>query len=91
VDVGVSGSVADSVGERLKTLSTVAQVIVITHQPQVAGKANQQILVEKTQTIANTSVTARSLDLEERPRELARMISGNEITTNSLAAAKELM
>ena len=91
VDVGVSGSVADSVGERLKTLSTVAQVIVITHQPQVAGKANQHILVEKTQTIANTSVTARSLDLEERPRELARMISGKEITTNSLAAAKELM
>jgi len=91
VDVGVSGSVADSVGERLKTLSTVAQVIVITHQPQVAGKANQHILVEKTQTIANTSVTARSLDLEERPRELARMISGKEITANSLAAAKELM
>ena len=91
VDVGVSGSVADSVGERLKTLSMVAQVIVITHQPQVAGKANQHILVEKTQTIANTSVTARSLDLEERPRELARMISGKEITTNSLAAAKELM
>lgn len=91
VDVGVSGSVADSVGERLKTLSTVAQVIVITHQPQVAGKANQHILVEKTQTIANTSVTACSLDLEERPRELARMISGKEITTNSLAAAKELM
>jgi len=91
VDVGVSGSVADSVGERLKTLSTVAQVIVITHQPQVAGKANQHILVEKTQTIANTSVTACSLDLEERPRELARMISGKEITANSLAAAKELM
>jgi DNA repair protein RecN (Recombination protein N) len=91
VDVGVSGSVADSVGERLKTLSTVAQVIVITHQPQVAGKANQHILVEKTQTIANTSVTARSLDLEERPHELARMISGKEITANSLAAAKELM
>ena len=91
VDVGVSGSVADSVGERLNTLSTVAQVIVITHQPQVAGKANQHILVEKTQTIANTSVTARSLDLEERPHELARMISGKEITANSLAAAKELM
>ena len=91
MDVGVSGSVADSVGERLKTLSMVAQVIVITHQPQVAGKANQHILVEKTQTIVNTSVTARSLDLEERTRELARMISGKEITTNSLAAAKELM
>jgi len=91
VDVGISGSVADSVGQRLKILSTVAQVIVITHQPQVAGKANQHILVEKTQTTENTSVTAYSLDLEERARELARMISGKEITANSLAAAKELM
>lgn len=91
VDVGISGSVADSVGQRLKILSTVAQVIVITHQPQVAGKANQHILVEKTQMSVNTSVTAYSLDLEERTRELARMISGKEITANSLAAAKELM
>jgi len=91
VDVGVSGSVADSVGQRLKILSTVAQVIVITHQPQVAGKANQHILVEKTQMTANTLVTAHSLNREERSRELARMISGKEITANSLAAAKELM
>jgi DNA repair protein RecN (Recombination protein N) len=91
VDVGISGSVADAVGQRLKTLSKVAQVIVITHQPQVAGKANQHILVEKTQMTANTLVTAHSLNREERPRELARMISGKEITANSLAAAKELM
>ena len=91
VDVGISGSVADAVGQRLKTLSKVAQVIVITHQPQVAGKANQHILVEKTQMTANTLVTAHSLNREERSRELARMISGKEITANSLAAAKELM
>ncbi len=91
VDVGISGSVADSVGQRLKVLSSVAQVIVITHQPQVAGKAEQHILVQKTQTNTNTSVIAHHLNLEERSCELARMISGKEITTNSLAAAKELM
>ena len=91
VDIGISGSVADSVGQRLKILSTVAQVIVITHQPQVAGKAEHHILVKKTQTSARTSVIAHHLDFEERSCELARMISGKEITTNSLAAAKELM
>ncbi len=91
VDVGISGSVADVVGQRLKVLSGVAQVIVITHQPQVAGKAEQHILVKKTQTNTNTTIVAEYLDFEERSRELARMISGKEITINSVAAAKELM
>ncbi len=91
VDVGISGSVADVVGQRLKVLSKVAQVIVITHQPQVAGKAEQHILVQKTQTNTDTKIVAEYLDLEKRSRELARMISGKEITINSVAAAKELM
>lgn len=91
VDVGISGSVADVVGERLKLLSEVTQVIVITHQPQVAGKADQHILIKKPQTNTTTKILAEYLDFEGRSRELARMISGKEITTNSLAAAKELM
>ena len=91
VDVGISGSVADVVGQRLKNLSEVAQVIVITHQPQVAGKANQHILVQKTQTNTDTKIVAEYLDFDGRSCELARMISGKEITRNSIAAAKELM
>jgi len=91
VDVGISGSVADVVGQRLKNLSEVAQVIVITHQPQVAGKANQHILVQKTQTNTDTKIVAEYLDFDGRSCELARMISGKEITSNSIAAAKELM
>ncbi len=91
VDVGISGSVADVVGQRLKNLSEVAQVIVITHQPQVAGKANQHILVQKTQTNTDTKIVAEYLDFDGRSCELARMISGKEITINSIAAAKELM
>lgn len=91
VDVGISGSVADSVGQRLKMLSSFAQVIVITHQPQVASKAKQHIVVEKTQTTTNTSVTAYPLDFKQRSHELARMISGKEITPNSLATATELL
>jgi len=57
----------------------------------VAGKAEQHILVKKTQTNTNTTIVAEYLDFEERSRELARMISGKEITINSVAAAKELM
>lgn len=91
VDVGISGSVADSIGQRLKVLSKNAQVIVITHQPQVAGKADQHILVQKTQSTLTTEVTVKNLDIEGRKHEIARMISGKEVTEKALAAAKELI
>jgi DNA repair protein RecN (Recombination protein N) len=91
IDVGISGSVADFIGSRLKLLSKIAQVIVITHQPQVAGQADLHILVHKTQGSTKTLVDVTSLDLEGRAAELARMISGRQITEKSLAAAKELI
>ncbi|PCJ29272.1 MAG: DNA repair protein RecN [Rickettsiales bacterium] len=91
IDVGISGSVADSMGERLKLLSSVVQIIIITHQPQVAGKADQHILVEKTQHDTHTSVVAGNLGAEGRSLELARMISGKRITKTSIEAAKELI
>lgn len=91
VDTGIGGVVADSVGERLKKLSQAAQVIVITHQPQVAGKADQHILVKKIQSDSNTKVHVHKLSREERIKELARMISGKLITEITLKAAKELL
>ncbi len=91
IDVGISGSVADSMGLRLKLLSSAVQIIVITHQPQVAGKADQHILVEKTQHDLHTVVEIRTLEEEARSYELARMISGKEITKTGLKAAKELI
>ncbi|WP_347939346.1 DNA repair protein RecN [Rickettsia oklahomensis] len=91
IDVGIGGAVADKVGERLKNLSTFTQVIVITHQPQVAGKADLHIKIEKTQLENETKVTAKTLNLSERQEELARMISGKTITEASLKAAKELL
>ncbi|AAL02767.1 DNA repair protein RecN [Rickettsia conorii] len=91
IDVGISGEVADKVGERLKKLSSVTQVIVITHQPQVAGKADLHIKIEKTQLEKETKVTVKALNLAERQEELARMISGKTITKASLKAAKELL
>ncbi|AFB25858.1 MULTISPECIES: DNA repair protein RecN [spotted fever group] len=91
IDVGIGGEVADKVGERLKKLSSVTQVIVITHQPQVAGKADLHIKIEKTQLEKETKVTVKALNLAERQEELARMISGKTITKASLKAAKELL
>ncbi len=91
IDTGIGGVVADSVGEHLKKLAQAAQVIVITHQPQVAGKANQHILVHKVQMTENTIVSANTLSKEERALELARMISGKAITESSLRAAQELL
>lgn len=57
IDVGIGGEVADKVGERLKKLSSATQVIVITHQPQVAGKADMHIKIEKTQLEKETKVS----------------------------------
>jgi len=91
IDVGISGSVADSMGLRLKLLSSAVQIIVITHQPQIAGKADQHILVEKTQHNLHTVVEIKTLEDEARSYELARMISGKEITETGLKAAKELI
>jgi DNA repair protein RecN (Recombination protein N) len=91
IDVGISGSVADSIGQRLKILSKAIQIIVITHQPQVAGKADQHILVEKLQGDDHTSVNATILESEAKSLELARMISGKTITKAGIDAAKELI
>nr|WP_253308459.1 DNA repair protein RecN [Rickettsia endosymbiont of Ceutorhynchus assimilis] len=91
IDAGIGGEVADKVGERLKNLGSIAQVIVITHQPQIAGKADHHIMVNKLQLEERTEVTVKILNILERQRELARMISGQSITDASLMAAKELM
>jgi DNA repair protein RecN (Recombination protein N) len=91
IDTGIGGVVADAVGERLKKLSKIAQVVVITHQPQVAGKADQHLLVSKTQLEAHTIVTVETLEHDSRHLELARMISGKVVTDNSIRAAKELL
>ncbi|WP_341763612.1 DNA repair protein RecN [Candidatus Tisiphia endosymbiont of Beris chalybata] len=91
IDTGIGGVVADKIGERLKKLSLRSQVIVITHQPQVAGKADQHILVTKTQYNQHTKISIKNLDNLEKEYEIARMLSGKLITDITLKAAKELL
>lgn len=91
VDTGIGGMVADAVGERLKFLSLASQVLAITHQPQVAGKADNHIFVHKYTTAGATSSIAKMLSEHEKLEEIARMISGQQVTEIAKEAAKELL
>ncbi len=91
IDTGVSGRIGQSVGLSLKKLSKHHQVIAITHLPQIAGLADTHFAVEKTETNKKTSTQLRKLDTEERVREVAKLMSGSEITEAGLKSARELM
>jgi DNA repair protein RecN (Recombination protein N) len=91
IDTGVGGAVAAAIGERLAKLSTHVQVLAITHSPQLASYANSHFLVFKEDqgTFMRTSV--KVLSPQERQDELARMLSGAEITAEAQAAALRLL
>jgi DNA repair protein RecN (Recombination protein N) len=91
IDVGVSGRIAQAVGMSLQSLSGFHQVIVITHLPQIAGLAETHFVVEKTEHKGRTSSHLRRLNLEEQVREVAKLMSGAEVTATGLAGARELM
>ncbi|MFA5121691.1 DNA repair protein RecN [Zavarzinia sp.] len=91
VDRGIGGAVADAVGDRLARLATGAQVLVVTHSPQVAarGRNHLQIAKETVGEVTRTGVVP--LDAKARREEIARMLSGAEITTAARAAADALL
>ena len=93
VDSGIGGSTADAVGKRLARMSEGAQVLVVTHSPQVAAKADHHWIISKADEVAtgmtNTSVTPIK-DEQKRVEEIARMVSGASLTDEARAAAKVL-
>lgn len=91
VDAGVGGAVADAVGERLARLAADAQVLVVTHSPQVAARASAHWRIDKTQTAKTTKTAVEMLAPDARTEEIARMLSGAEITDEARAAAKRLL
>lgn len=91
VDSGVGGAVADAVGERLARLAQGAQVLVVTHSPQVAARADAHWRVDKRQSRASTETTVSVLDAEARIEEIARMLSGARVTDEARAAARRLL
>lgn len=91
VDSGIGGATAAAVGERLKRLAKDVQVLVVTHSPQVAAIADRHWLIRKTTTRTNASTDVLSLDAKGRREEIARMLSGAEVTAEARAAADRLM
>ena len=91
VDSGIGGATAAAVGERLKRLAREVQVLVVTHSPQVAAIADRHWLIRKTTTRNAASTDVVSLDANGRREEIARMLSGAEVTAEARAAADRLL
>ena len=91
IDRGVGGATADAVGRRLSALAENAQVLVVTHSPQVAAFASRHFKVYKTQSDHETLSRVEDLDPASRIGEIARMISGDTITSEARAAAEALI
>lgn len=91
IDTGISGRIAQKVGHSLKNLSKYHQIIAITHLPQIASLADTHFIAEKVIKDGRAITRIRELELEERVKEIAKLMSGEEITQASLESAKELM
>ena len=91
VDSGIGGATAAAVGERLKRLAKDVQVLVVTHSPQVAAVADRHWLIRKTTTRTAASTDVMALDAQGRREEIARMLSGAEVTVEARAAADRLL
>ncbi|RRD40052.1 DNA repair protein RecN [Leptotrichia sp. OH3620_COT-345] len=91
IDTGISGETVRKVAEKLKELSKNVQVICVTHSPQIAAKANQQFFIKKQIENNLTETKVYELNTEERIKEIARIISGDNITETSINHAKEIM
>ncbi|MBW4331519.1 DNA repair protein RecN [Stakelama sp. CBK3Z-3] len=91
IDRGVGGAVASAIGERLSRLAASAQVLVVTHSPQVAARGNRHMLIAKSSDGIVTRTGVTPLDTDERREEIARMLSGAEITDEARAQAQRLL
>lgn len=91
VDTGVSGRVAQAIAEKIHQVGRNSQVLCITHLPQVAAVSDMQYFIEKRVIDERTETRIRELTEEERVREIARMLSGSEITPLTLEHANELL
>jgi len=91
VDSGIGGATAAAVGDRLARLATGRQLLVVTHSPQVAARADHHLRVAKTDAGETVLTDVSALAADERREEIARMLAGTEITDEARAAADKLM
>ena len=91
IDTGISGATAGIVGEKLRSIAKSHQIICITHLPQIAAMGDHHYLIKKMSDDSSTRTTVVPLSQEERLEELARLLSGTEITDSARAQAAELL
>ena len=91
IDRGVGGAVASAIGERLHRLADQAQLLVVTHSPQVAARGARHLLIEKSHQGLVTRTSVQALDEVRRREEIARMLSGAQVTDEARAQATRLL
>ena len=91
IDTGISGYAADRVGEQLLKVSRGRQVICVTHLAQIAARADNHLLIEKTTHSGRTFTDVHTLEYDKRIEEIARIMSGSSLTENMYNSAKELI
>lgn len=91
VDAGISGRVAELVGRQLKTLAANAQVLCVTHLPQVGALADQHFAVRKVQRGKATTTKVERLDAEERVEAIAAMLGGVRVSETARKHARDLL
>lgn len=91
IDTGIGGSTADAVGKRLQTLAKNLQILVVTHQPQIAAKASTHFKISKISEAKKVKTVIEKLGEKNREKEIARMLSGEKISDEAVAAAKSLI
>ncbi len=91
IDTGIGGRVSEAVGVKLKRLSETNQVLCVTHQPQIARFADSHLLVRKETAGRRTEVNVETLDRRARVEEIARMLTGAEITDSARRHAREML
>ena len=91
IDTGTGGAVAAAIGERLAMLGASAQVLVVTHLPQVAARGGQHLLVRKQEKAKRVVTLVEELSLDQREEELARMLAGATVTPEARKAAQKLL
>ena len=91
VDVGIGGAVAEVVGKLLRTLAKRAQVLCVTHLPQVAAQGEQHLRVSKNTEAKTVKTGMEQLEEKDKIQEIARMLGGVKITKQTLAHAREML
>ncbi len=91
IDRGVGGAVASAIGERLARLAQKTQLLVVTHSPQVAARGAAHLMIAKASEGTVTRTSVRQLDAAERREEIARMLSGAQVTDEARAQAERLL